>query len=233
MVGAFAAVLPALAANGFVEAGGASWDPARVAVKPGEKVTFTNPSSLRHTLKFDDEASSRADGAGWVAERTFNQTGTYRFICEVHYSVGMVGRVFVNETGTLPTDPTPSPTPGASATPSASATATATPTPPSGGGGSTTTPAELLSADVSVKNRRVRLEIDLSAPAEVTGKVKRKRPSGTYKRFGSVDFGIVDAGPQKLSFKRVESGKRLKKGRYKLKLSAGEDTETLKFRVRG
>ena len=245
MVAVLAAVLPALAADGTVDAQGSRFYPADVAVRPGEKVTFRNSGPTRHTLKFDDERSARADGQSWIVERVFNDAREtpYRFVCQVHVTVGMTGNVYVNATGTLPAQPTPTPTSGFSTpTPTATATATATATTGPGGGTGPPPATELRSLELTATRfcaRRsddcsrpgVRLTIDLSAPAEVDGTVKRRRPSGRYKRFGTVDFGVVDAGPQELAFKRVESGRRLKPGRHKLKLSAAGEKHTLKFRV--
>ena len=74
----------------------------------------------------------------------------------------------------------------------------------------------------------MRIRIDLSAPARVTGTLKRRA-----KRFGRVDFGTVAAGPRTLRFQRTTSGRRLKAGRYALALSVdGAAAETLRFRVR-
>ena len=74
----------------------------------------------------------------------------------------------------------------------------------------------------------VRLKIDLSAPAQVRGVLKRKA-----KRFGSVDFGTVAAGPRTLRFQKTASGKRLKPGRYTLALTVdGAPAKTLRFRIR-
>ncbi len=243
MVATLAGVLPALGADGTVDALSAQFYPSDVAVRPGEKVTFRNSGSTRHTLKFDDERFARADGQTWIVERVFDDARDtpYRFVCEVHETVGMTGRVHVNETGTLPAQPTPTPTSGFS-TPTPTATATATATTGPGGGTGPPPAAELRSLELTATRfcaRRsddcsrpgVRLASDLSAPAEVEGTVKRRRPSGRYKRFGTVDFGLVDAGPQELAFKRVESGRRLKPGRHKLRLSAAGVKRTLKFRV--
>ncbi len=74
----------------------------------------------------------------------------------------------------------------------------------------------------------MRLRIDLSAPARVTGVLKRRA-----KRFGRVDFGTVAAGPRTLRFQRTSSGKRLAAGRYSLALRVGgDDAKTLRFRIR-
>ena len=74
----------------------------------------------------------------------------------------------------------------------------------------------------------VRLKIDLTAPAQVRGVLKRKA-----KRFGSVDFGTVSAGPRTLRFQKTASGKRLKPGRYTLAVTVdGAPAKTLRIRIR-
>ena len=64
----------------------------------------------------------------------------------------------------------------------------------------------------------VRLRIDLSAPARVTGVLRRRA-----KRFGRVDFGTVAAGPQTLRFRRTAAGERLVPGRYSLAVRVDGD----------
>ncbi len=78
------------------------------------------------------------------------------------------------------------------------------------------------------------MRIDLSAPADVRGTLRRRAPGARrFKRFGAVDFGRVAAGPQRLRFARTSAGRRLKPGRYRLGLKAAGSEETLAFRVRG
>jgi plastocyanin len=69
--------------------------PARITVAAGTKVTFTNDGTQPHN-------ASSADGGGWdtglltkgqSASVTFNQPGTYNFICSPHPS--MIGQVIV------------------------------------------------------------------------------------------------------------------------------------------
>jgi hypothetical protein len=79
----------------------------------------------------------------------------------------------------------------------------------------------------------VRLRIDLSAAARVTGTLSRRaRPGARFRRFGSLDFGRVAAGPRTLSFTRTKAGRRLTLGRYKLALKAAGASRSLAFRVR-
>ena len=79
----------------------------------------------------------------------------------------------------------------------------------------------------------VRLRIDLSAAAPVTGTVfRRARRGAPFRRFGSLDFGRVAAGPRTLSFTRTKAGRRLTAASYRLALKAAGSTRTVSFRVR-
>jgi hypothetical protein len=74
----------------------------------------------------------------------------------------------------------------------------------------------------------VRVRIDLSQPATVSGTLRRRNRS-----FGRVRFGTVAAGPRTLSFRRNAAGRRLTAGRYTLRLQvAGAPQDALSFRVR-
>jgi hypothetical protein len=112
-------------------------------------------------------------------------------------------------------------------------TPSATPTP--------TPPAQTEPAAVAIRRLRLRgasfcsrrsatcrhpgvaLRIDLSAPARVRGALKRKRRAA-----GRISLGTVPAGARTLRF-----GKRLKPGRYSLRLRVGAlPARTLRFRIR-
>ena len=103
------AVAPALAANQAVGVSDNAFTPGRVAVMPGESVTWTNPgSSNPHSVRFEDgglTSPSPPSSAPWTATRTFTTDGAYRFYCEIHGSPGgggMSGTVYVNPTASLP-----------------------------------------------------------------------------------------------------------------------------------
>ena len=247
----------ALAADQEVVARNAAFSPATVAVQPGDTLTIRHDDgAVEHDLQFSDEATRRQEaGTGWTVQRTFGageqRDQPYTFFCSLH--LGMSGRVYVNATGTVPTaTPTPSATasPTTTASPTATGTATATRTPAPGAPGSSGSPAPappgsapattavLRSASVAkracMRCRRpgVRLRIDLSAPADVRGTLRRRAPGARrYKAFGSVRFGRVAAGPRTLKFTRTAAGRRLRLGRYTLALRAGDARRTLTFRV--
>jgi plastocyanin len=81
-----------------------------VTIRAGESVRWRNTGGVFHTVTFDP---SRADdptnvelpngvqpfnsglGAGMSFSRRFTVPGTYRYICEPHEAVGMVGTVVV------------------------------------------------------------------------------------------------------------------------------------------
>jgi plastocyanin len=72
------------------------FNPGRITVATGTKVTFSNAGMQPHN------ASSSSDGGGWdtgllargeSATVTFNQPGTYSFSCTPHPS--MIGQIIV------------------------------------------------------------------------------------------------------------------------------------------
>jgi plastocyanin len=253
IAGALAFVLPALAASDqTVQARDNFFDPRTVVVAPGDKLTVVHAGTSAHGVKFDDEAVARhPGGVGWTVERIFTAAEArdepYGYVCPLHPA--MTGRVYVNATGTVPSPPATPPAPPPPA-PTATPYGTATPdgdgyTPPPATGGSGTQPAAQLRAarmsGTSFCTRRsptcsrpgVRLRIDLSAPAQVGGTLTRRaRPGARFRRFGSVGFGRVAAGPRTLSFTRTTAGRRLTRGAYRLALRAAGETRTLSFRVR-
>lgn len=73
--------------------------------------------------------------------------------------------------------------------------------------------------------------IELSAPAAVRGALER-RSRGRYRAFGTVDFGMVEAGRQRLALRRTAEGRRLTPARYRLRLEvAGAAQRALTFTV--
>ncbi|HEX2129378.1 MAG TPA: plastocyanin/azurin family copper-binding protein [Solirubrobacterales bacterium] len=73
------------------------YEPDPVEVVAGDTVTWTNEDDILHTVTATKTAESRfderLDGAGTTAEVTFDEPGTYEYICSVHD--GMKGSVVV------------------------------------------------------------------------------------------------------------------------------------------
>jgi plastocyanin len=225
-----AAVMPALAADdATITARDNFFDPNPVTIRAGETVTFANGGSAGHNFNFGNgeayPSSPAPPGPAWSnLRKTFSQPGTYSFVCDAH--ADMTGTVIVEAA-------TPTPTPTATPTP--------TPGPPAEGGAQLEVRTLRLTASTfctkrGPKCRRpgVKVRIDLSRPADVSGALSRRPPGGTRaRRFGRVDFGTVAAGMRTLKFTKNAAGKRLTAGRYTLKLTIGTRApQTLRFKVR-
>ena len=75
---------PALAANQAVSVGDNFFAPARVAVKPGESVTWSASSGNPHNVVFDNGQfadPSPARSGPWTTARSFPAEGDYRYYC--------------------------------------------------------------------------------------------------------------------------------------------------------
>jgi plastocyanin len=99
-----------------------NFSPPRITVEAGSKVTFTNGGSTPHN-------AAGADAGGWdtgllsagqVATVTFNQPGTYNYLCTPHpYMIGQIivtGQAVAAAPATVVDSPVPSPA-GAPAAP--------------------------------------------------------------------------------------------------------------------
>ena len=99
---------PALAASQSVGVSDNFFDPERVAVKPGESVTWTNSGNNPHNVSFDDgtfTSPSPPSANTWTETRTFTADGAYGYYCQIHGSPGgggMSGVVYVNAAGVPP-----------------------------------------------------------------------------------------------------------------------------------
>lgn len=226
-------VLPALAADQSVAIHDYRFDPPSVAVMPGESVSWQADGMFAHNVHIDGEAAPLgAPSASFSASRQFTSEGTYAYRCDVHDF--MRGRVYVNQTGTVPT---PSPTASPSTTPTASPTATAT-TPAGGSGGSgsgggagggdptgtTAVPVSSFRLRVTVRRRAVFLTLTIRAgqAVRVRGTLRRAR-----KRVRRVSL-LARPGRHRVRL----PGKALKPGRYTLTLRAGDLRRTVRFRIR-
>jgi plastocyanin len=225
-------VLPALAANQAVAIRDFSFTPVKVAVLPGESVSWEGHTTYPHSVHFDGELDPIAPvSSNYTATRQFPTEGQFTYHCGVHSY--MKGTVYVNQTGTVPPDPTVSPT----ASPSPSASPTSSPgsggsggTP--GGGGPTSGPSPAGStvtvssfgARAMVGRRGVKLTLRLGADAAVPVR-------GTLRRRGKrVRSFTLRARPGRHTVRLP--GKRLKPGRYTLTLRAGDLKRVVRFRVR-
>jgi plastocyanin len=115
------------------------FDPATINVKAGDEVTWTNAGGA-HTVTGGENAPDPASPIGnnnlfdpnATVKVKFDKPGTYKYFCQPHLAVGMVGEVVVAEaaagsaTGTAkPTAPEASNSPGTNS-------AAASPTAPAG-----------------------------------------------------------------------------------------------------
>jgi hypothetical protein len=233
-------VLPALAADGSVTIRDYSYTPSRIAVLPGESVTWQAEGAAEHNVHFDGEVAPLGPrSATFNQSRSFPDQGTFTYHCDVHAS--MHGTVFVNATGTVPPppaeSPTPSPYPTAPSSPTASPSPDGAPTPSpyptvTGGTGATVSSFRARAArsrfctsrSASCKKPGVFLLVDLGAsqPVRVRGTLRR----GT-KRVRSVSLR-VRPGRRRVRL----PGKQLAPGRYSLSLRAGDIARRVHFRVR-
>lgn len=104
-------VTPAVAENKTVTVDPSDvFSPARVAIKPGESVTWTNSGTFEaHNVRFEDNQFTRPSpptGEPFAVTRSsFAAAGAYRYFCETHGQpggIGMSGIVYVNADGELP-----------------------------------------------------------------------------------------------------------------------------------
>lgn len=102
---------PMADAAAVVDMGFASFDPATVHIKAGQKVEWRNTALITHTVTDDKAvAADPADAsipagaiafnsgdlaAGQVYSQTFTVPGTYKYFCERHEGHGMFGTVIV------------------------------------------------------------------------------------------------------------------------------------------
>jgi plastocyanin len=77
------------------------FSPSTIVIAEGGTVLFTDAAGgMPHNVVWEDGSpgSGAPSAAGWTHERTFTDSGTYRFFCEVHGApggVGMSGMVIV------------------------------------------------------------------------------------------------------------------------------------------
>lgn len=68
------------------------FQPAQATIKKGDTVTWTNMDPVTHDVKFNDSKSPDLK-KGDTYTKTFNETGTFDYLCEIHPN--MKGKVIV------------------------------------------------------------------------------------------------------------------------------------------
>ena len=94
------------------------FSPKRVAVRPGDTIRWVNNSDLPHTTTSSEGGwDSGVVEPGAYFERTFDGTGSFAYLCELHTGEGQSGTVDIKleltPTSTPDGSPTVSPTPTA------------------------------------------------------------------------------------------------------------------------
>lgn len=69
-----------------------AFDPGTVTIAKGGTVMWTNQDSAVHTVKFGND-ESRSLNKGQIYSKTFNDAGTFDYVCGIH--PGMKGKVIV------------------------------------------------------------------------------------------------------------------------------------------
>jgi plastocyanin len=239
VLGIAAAILPAIASSetgptvNAVDTGiySHAWSPAQVAVMAGGVVTFSNPTTTRHGVKWVGGPATptcdsgvpvgtteAASGTEWSGTCTFAQAGTYTFYCTVH-GPEMTGTVTVSADGTTTTTMT---------TPTGPTTTTGATPPPSGEApsGSPFAAAPSLRAsqhgasvhgslDISKAGAGDRVEVDLLASSASLGAGRH----ATRVTVGRFVHSKATAGRQSFTVKLSAQARRALKRRHRLALT--------------
>jgi plastocyanin len=88
------AALGSSAAVHNVSAGDNFFDPTKVTIAAGEKVTWTNDGSNDHTVKFKGQ-KNKTIAPGETTSKKFKKTGRFPYKCTIH--AGMDGKVVVKD----------------------------------------------------------------------------------------------------------------------------------------
>lgn len=75
-----------------VDISGYKYQPAKITVLKGARVTWTNSDPVFHTVTADNDAfDSKQLGSNKSFTQKFNRPGAFRYFCEIHpYMKGMV-----------------------------------------------------------------------------------------------------------------------------------------------
>ncbi len=162
------------AANVTITARDFFFNPSAVTIQVGDTVTWTNEQGFHNVLLGDSRLNQPGfpEDPAWnpPPTQTFNEPGSYTFVCEVH--PGMTGTVNVGGG-----EPTPTPT----------ATATPTPAvPPPGGAEPDTTPPTLSDVTVAPAGDGVQARLTVSEAATIN---LRLSGSDVYRLRGQVEEG--------------------------------------------
>jgi plastocyanin len=209
-----------------------SWRPAQVSVMAGGVVPFSNPTAVRHGIKWINPpaqpvcdskvpvgTTEAVAGTNWSGTCTFSQPGTYTFYCTVH-GPEMTGTITVNANGTTTTTTTAPPT----------TTATTTPPPPQPEESPLIGPASQAlklaksqhggtvhgSIAVSQAGAGGRLEVDLLARGASLTKTKHGAPV----RVGRLVRSSLSAGKVSFSVRLSARARRALKRHRRLTLTA-------------
>ena len=155
-----------------VSMAGRSFSPSTITIAAGGSVTFRNDDDREHTVTASDGAFNSgtiAEGGSW--KRTFEDAGTFSYLCAIHPE--MTGKVVVKGTSTS-SAPKPKPTP------------TPTPTP---------TPAEATGVDAEIVDFSFSPgELSIEVGSTVTWRNGGEAPHTVTAEDGSFDSGMVAAG---------------------------------------
>jgi plastocyanin len=69
------------------------FDPGRIEVAAGDRVTWTNDDNFTHTVQVDGQADHKVERGASVSI-TFDRAGTYHYVCTLHRK-DMDGEVIV------------------------------------------------------------------------------------------------------------------------------------------
>ena len=251
LTGLLIAVVPALAKDESVTASGFAFTPKSVTIKVGDSVSWTNPGSGGHNVKFTDgqfEVPSDPSPS-WPPEvkRTFSAAGTYSYYCEIHGDAqggGMSGTVVVEPDDTTTGTATPtasatasaSPTSTATAAPSSSPTASPTSSPgPTGVGTQVVFDARLGRRPFTSRGRnrgiRVIVDLDDTQPQVLTTTLEKRNSRGRLVRFGRLRL-IARPGTRTYRFQETTTGRKIGPGRYRLTIEAASRAQRFLLTVR-
>jgi plastocyanin len=243
--------LPALAADQSVTAqSDNTWNPSTITIAAGDTVTFTNGGGYHNVCvakegQSDCSASNNefrngdpnVTWATYTNSHTFTTPGTYKFICEQHASLGMVGTITVTSGGGTTTSTT---TVGTTPT-QTQTTPTQTQTTPSHTE-TQTTPADATAPSFTgglarrASRKALILNVGSSEAATLSVTVFRRPPRAhSFTRAGQASLA-VRAGRNVVTIPRRAGGK-LRAGAYRLRLmltdAAGNASapRTLSFKV--